>query len=205
MRTELSASLQRLTEVLEGTIYTLSMVVEARDPYTSGHQRRVAALACAIAECMNLPKEQITGIRLAGVIHDLGKIALPAEILAKPSHLSGIELDLIRTHPKAGYDILAKVPFPWPIAEIVYQHHEKVDGSGYPRALKGEEILLEARIMAVADTVEAMSSHRPYRPALGLEAAMDELLRNSGKAFDPTVVDACLQVFKVRGFHFESA
>ena len=204
MKTELNQNVRQLRDVLEGVIHTLSLTIEARDPYTSGHQRRVTALASAIAQFMNLPEDQITGIRLAGLIHDLGKISVPAEILAKPSNLSDIEFSLIKTHPKSGYDILKQVQFPWPIAEIVYQHHERLDGSGYPRGLKGQGILLEARILAVADVIEAMSSHRPYRPSLGLQAAMAEIMENRGTFYDPAVIDACTEVVEKQGFKFDT-
>ena len=153
---------------------------------------------------MGLPDEQVNGIHLAAIIHDLGKIHVPAEILAKPGKLTAIEMMLIKTHPQAGYDILKDVKFPWPIAEIVWQHHEKLDGSGYPQGLKGEQILLESRIMTVADVVEAMSSHRPYRSAVGIEAALNEIRHGRGSAFDPMVVDACLKLFDEKRFTFSS-
>lgn len=180
----------------------LSSAVELRDPYTSGHQRRVAELACAIAEEMGLTEEEIKVVRVAALLHDIGKaLFVPIEILSKPGKLTDLEMALIREHPKAGYEILKKVEFPWPVAEIVYQHHERFDGSGYPRGLKGEEILLEARIIAVADVVEAMSSHRPYRPALGEDRALAEIRENAGKLYDPKVVEACARVF-AKGFTF---
>ncbi len=184
-----------LRQSLEQSIQTIADTVEARDPYTAGHQRRVAELATAIAQEMGLPEEQINGIHLAGIIHDLGKIHVPAEILSKPGKLTDIEYMLIKQHPQDGYDILKNVKFPWPIADIILQHHERMDGSGYPQGLKGDAILLEARIMAVADVVEAMSSHRPYRAALGIEPALDEIRRGRGSAYDPAAVDACLKLF----------
>ncbi|MEW6668172.1 MAG: HD domain-containing phosphohydrolase [Thermodesulfobacteriota bacterium] len=190
----LHGSMARLQEVLEGSIRTVALAVEAKDPYTSGHQRRTAEIACAIATSMGLPEEQTKGIRMAGIIHDVGKIAVPSEILSKPSKLSDIEFALIKTHSQVGYDILKGINFPWPVAEIAYQHHERMDGSGYPRGLKGEEILLEARIAAVADVVEAMASHRPYRPALGIDAALKEI-DNKNSSFDREVAKAFKSVF----------
>ncbi len=187
---------QVLEHALEGTIHTVSLAAELRDPYTAGHQRRVAELAVAIAKEMGLPEEKIRGIHLAASIHDLGKINVPAEILAKPGHLSDIEIMLIKTHPQAGNDILKDVYFPWPIADMINQHHEKLDGSGYPHGLKGDQILLESRILTVADVVEAMASHRPYRPTLGIEVALEEIERGRGSAYDPAVVDACLKLFR---------
>ena len=191
-----------LRKTLDDTIRVVGMTVEMRDPYTGRHQERVARLACAIAREMRLPDEQIDGIRAAGLVHDIGKIAVPAEILAKPARLNPLEYSLIQTHPQRAYDILERIDFPWPIAEIVLQHHERMDGSGYPRGLKGDEILLEARIIAVADVVEAMASHRPYRPARGIDAALEEIKKNKGRLYDPDVVDACLAVFE-GGFTFE--
>jgi PAS domain S-box-containing protein/putative nucleotidyltransferase with HDIG domain len=193
-----------LHESLEQSIQTIADTVEARDPYTAGHQRRVAELATAIAREMGLPEGQINGIHLAAIIHDLGKIHIPAEILSKPGKLSALEYMFIQTHPQDGYDILKNVRFPWPIADIVWQHHERLDGSGYPQGLKGGEILLESRIMAVADVVEAMSSYRPYRSALGVEAALSEIKRGRGSAFDPVVVDACVKIFDENRFTFSS-
>lgn len=190
-----------LEGALEGTIHTVSMAVEVRDPYTAGHQRRVAELACAIAGEMGLEEERIKGIRMGAIIHDIGKIGIPAEILSKPSRLSAIELQIIRQHPEIGFNILKDVRFPWPVAEIAHQHHERMDGSGYPQGLKGDAICLEARIVAVADVVEAMSSHRPYRPAVGLEAALDEIVQKRGAYYDAQVVDACCKVLAA-GFSF---
>jgi putative nucleotidyltransferase with HDIG domain len=177
--------------------------VDARDPYTAGHQRRVGELAVAIAREMRLPEEKIHGIRLAAAVHDLGKIHIPAELLAKPGKLTDIEFMLIKTHPQAGYDILKDVDFPWPIADIVRQHHERQDGSGYPQGLKGGQILLEARIMAVADVVETMSSHRPYRAALGIEPALKEIERGRSSVYDPAVAEACLKLFREARFAFK--
>ncbi len=191
-----------LRQSLEQSIQTIASTVEARDPYTAGHQRRVAELATAIAREMGLDEECIEGIHLAATIHDLGKIHIPAEILAKPGKLTDLEYKLIQTHPQDGYDILKDVAFPWPIAEIILQHHEKMDGSGYPNGLRGEQIRLEARIIMVADVVEAMSSHRPYRPSLGMEPALKEIQRGRGSAYDPDVVDACQKLFVEKRFAF---
>ena len=160
----------KLRKTVEGTIETIALIVEARDPYTSGHQKRVADISVKIAEELGMPEEQIRGIYMAGIIHDLGKIQVPAEILSKPGKLSKLEFDIIKTHPKVGYDLLKGIEFPWPIAQIIYQHHERTDGSGYPRRLKGERILLEAKIISIADVIEAITSHRPYRAALGMNA-----------------------------------
>ena len=188
--------LQNLQKTMEGTIHTIAATVEARDPYTAGHQRRVADLAVAIAIEMRLSKERVEGIRMAGGIHDLGKIQVPAEILNKPGKLSELEFNLIKNHSLVGFDLLKKINFPWPLAQMILQHHEKMDGSGYPQGLKGEEIMLEARILAVADVVEAISSHRPYRPAIGIEQALEEITQNRDTLYDPDVVDACLKVFE---------
>jgi len=195
----LKQSLKKLQTALEGTIYALAATTEMRDPYTAGHQRRVAELATAIAKEMGLPEEKIEGIHMTGLIHDIGKTSVPAEILSKPSRLGKIEMALIRGHSQVGYDILHGIDFPWPVADIVLQHHERIDGSGYPQGLKDDEIMLEARIMAVADVVEAMASHRPYRPARGVKAALIEIVGKKGKLYDPAVVDACLSVFE-KGF-----
>jgi putative two-component system response regulator len=203
LRFELNEALQQQQQILEGLILTLSSTVEVRDPYTSGHQKRVAELACAIAKHMDLPEGSISAIRMAGVIHDLGKIAIPSEILSKPGRLSEIEFSLLRTHPQVGFDILKDISFPFPIAQIVYQHHERMDGSGYPQGLKGDKILLEARIMAVADVVEAMASHRPYRQALGIDKALEEISKNKGTIYDTDAANACLKVFREEGFKFK--
>jgi response regulator RpfG family c-di-GMP phosphodiesterase len=205
LRTELKERLHQIFAVLKGVVHALSLSIEARDPYTAGHQKRVSDLAAAIAEEMGLTDDRITGIRMAGEIHDLGKIAVPAEILSKPKKLSDVELCLIKTHPDVAYNILNGIEFPWPIAEIIYQHHERIDGSGYPRGLKSEEILLEARIMAVADVVEAIASHRPYRPALGMTAAADEIRHHKGVYYDTEVVDACLKIIEEPDFELEEA
>ena len=174
----LQQSTERLQKILAGTIRALATTVETRDPYTAGHQQRVSKLACAIAENIELSKEQVEGVRLAGIVHDIGKISIPAEILSAPRRLTDVEFALIKSHARIGHEILRDIDFSAPVAEIVLQHHERMDGSGYPRGLKGDEILLEARIMAVADVVEAMASHRPYRPALGIDKALEEISKN---------------------------
>ncbi len=174
--------------------------MESRDPYTAGHQRRVAELAKAIASEMGLPAHTVEGIHFGALIHDIGKIQVPSELLSKPTKLSKLEFELIKTHPQAGYEIIKGVEFPWPIALMALQHHERLDGSGYPQGLKGEAIALEARIIAVADVVEAMSSHRPYRPGLGIEAALKEIEDKRGKWFDARAVDCCVRLFRTKGY-----
>jgi putative two-component system response regulator len=204
-RTEnLQSTLGKLERTLDGVIHAMALTIEKRDPYTAGHQERVAHLACSMARTMDLGAEQVKGLGMAAHIHDLGKIRVPSEILSKPGQLSDIEFALIKTHPKVGYDILRPIEFPWPVAEIVHQHHEKMDGSGYPRGLSGSEILLEAKIIAVADVVEAMAFHRPYRAALGIDKALTEVVRGKGRFFDPEVVKACLAVFKGSRYQFDS-
>ena len=200
---ELQRTTENLRKALGATIQAIALTVETKDAYTAGHQRRVADLARAIATEMGLSEEQIDGIRMAGVIHDIGKISVPGEILSKPGEISGIEFSLIKTHPQVGYDILKTIDFPWPVAQIVLQHHERMDGSGYPQGLSGEEIMLEARILAVTDVVEAMASHRPYRPAHSIEEALEEISQNRGVLYDPEVVDACWRLFTEKGFKFE--
>lgn len=192
----LEGTLAKLRATLGGTIKVVSSIVETRDPYTAGHQRRVADLARAMAEEMGLPPSQIDAVRLAGAVHDVGKVSVPAEILSYPGRLSETQMALIKKHPEIGYDILKPVEFPWPIAQIVLQHHERIDGSGYPQGLVGKNILIEARIMGVADVVEAMASHRPYRAALGLAKALDEISRNGGSLYDAKAVEAALMVFR---------
>jgi HD-GYP domain-containing protein (c-di-GMP phosphodiesterase class II) len=199
---EIRQNLYDLREAIEGSIELTTLMVEAKDPYTAGHQRRVSILSCAIAKEMNLSEEQIEGTKIAGLIHDLGKISIPSEILSKPGRITEIELGLIKNHPQVGYDILKRVKFPWPIAQIVLQHHEKMNGSGYPSGLSGEKILIEARILGVADVVEAISSHRPYRAALGIDKALEEISQNKGILYDPKIVDVCLRLFKEKGFKF---
>ncbi|MCX7974301.1 MAG: response regulator [Candidatus Aminicenantes bacterium] len=193
---ELFQSWQKLQQAFEGTIQALALTIEIRDPYTAGHQRRVSELATAIAKELSWPAEQIKAISIAGDIHDIGKISIPAEILSKPAKLSEVEYSLIKTHPQVGYEILKNVDFPWPIAQIVLQHHERLDGSGYPAGLSGDSILPEAKILAVADTVEAMASHRPYRPALGIDRALAEILKYKGILYDAEAVDVCLSLFR---------
>ncbi len=200
---QLLVSLEQLRRAVKTTIQVMGSAVESRDPYTAGHQIRSADLALAIATEMGLPQEKIDGIRMAGSIHDIGKLSIPAEILAKPTKLHEIEFSLIKEHARTGCEMLKDVESPWPLAEIVYQHHERMDGSGYPRHLKGEEILMEARILAVTDVVEAMASHRPYRPSLGIEAALKEIEKNRGALYDPEVVDTCLRLFNEKGYKFD--
>lgn len=200
---QLQTTLERLEKALEGTVRAMSLTIEMRDLYTAGHQRRVSSLAVAIAEELHLPSDKIEGLRLAGVIHDIGKIAMPAEILTKPTRLTKTEFQLIKDHPRIGYEILKNIQFPWPVAHIILQHHERMDGSGYPDGLLGDAILLEARILAVADVVEALSSHRPYRPALGIEKALEEIRRGRGIRYDMRVVDACMKLFKDRRYTFK--
>ncbi|MHB8091465.1 MAG: HD domain-containing phosphohydrolase [Syntrophales bacterium] len=198
--------LDSLKRAVNTTIQVMVSAVEVRDPYTAGHQVRSANLAHAIAtEMGGLASEKIEGLRMAGSIHDIGKLSIPAEILSKPTKLSDIEFSLIKEHALKGYEMLKDVESPWPLAEIVYQHHERMDGSGYPRNLQGEEILLEARILTVADVVEAMASHRPYRPALGIDAALEEIEKNSGTLYDRTVAAACLRLFREKGYKLEEA
>ena len=187
------------------TIAALASVTVIGDPYTSGHQQRMASLACAIAEEMGLDPDRVDGIRVAGTLHDIGKIAVPAEILAKPRKLNELELGLVRMHSETSYEILREIEFQWPVAEMVYEHHERYDGTGYPRGLKGDEILPEARVMAVADVLEAMISHRPYRPAHELEAALEEIESGSGTLYDAEVCDACLSLFREKGYVLEQS
>jgi PAS domain S-box-containing protein len=203
-RTEekLQKTFDSLKKAIGATIQVMVSAVEARDPYTAGHQIRSAHLDCAIATEMGLPQEKIDGIRMAGSIHDIGKLSIPAEILSKPTKLTEIEFSLIKEHSRSGYEILKDVESPWPLAQIVYQHHERMNGSGYPRNLKGDEIIMEARIMAVADVVEANASHRPYRPGLGIEAALEEIEKNKGILYDNTVSDACLRLFREKRYLF---
>ena len=195
--------LRKLKEAMEGIIIGFSTVVETRDPYTAGHQKRVTNLALAIAEELGFDEDRATGLRMAAMVHDLGKVYVPAEFLNKPGRLTETEFSVIKNHPRVGWDILKSVDFAWPISQMVLQHHERMDGSGYPDGLSGDSILLEARIMAVADVVDAMASHRPYRPSLGIEKALEEIAMKSGTHFDPLVVEACLTLFREKGFRFE--
>ena len=181
----------------------MALTVETRDPYAASHQRHVANLARAIATEMDFSEKQTDLIRMAGAVHDLGKISVPAGILNKPSRLTENEFGIIQTHPEVGYAILKMIGFPWPVAQIVLQHHERMDGSGYPAGLSCEEIVMEARILGVADVVEAMSSRRPYRAALGIDKALEEISQNRGVLYYPDVVDGCLKVFTEKGFKFD--
>lgn len=199
---ELQLNLDKFRRAMDGIIQAISVTVELRDPYTAGHQERVARLACALAESMGFSKDEIYGLRMASVIHDLGKITVPAEILSKPGKLSALEYELIKSHVQAGYDILKQIEFPWPIADIILQHHERMDGSGYPQGLQGEQILLPARILAVADVFETIASHRPYRPSLGIQRAVDEIKNNSGILYDRQVSAVCLELVEQGRFEF---
>jgi PAS domain S-box-containing protein/putative nucleotidyltransferase with HDIG domain len=195
---------QKLHNSLMQTIQTVSLALEKRDPYTAGHQQRVTQFALAIAKEMHAPNEEIDGLRLGGLVHDIGKIYIPSEILTRPGKLTDIEFMLIKTHAQVGYDILKEVDFPWPIAQMVLQHHERLNGSGYPQGLKGDEILPEAKILAVADVVEAMASHRPYRSALGMDKAVDEIKKHQGVFYDPKAVDACCKIIENHSFDFDA-
>ena len=197
---ELQETLDSLKKAVSANIQIMVSAVEMRDPYTAGHQIRSANLACVVATEMGLPQDKIDGLRMASSIHDIGKLSIPAEILSKPTKLTDIEFSLIKEHSQSGYEMLKNVESPWPLAQIVYQHHERMNGSGYPRNLKGDEILIEARIMAVADVVEAMASHRPYRSALGIEAALEEIEKNKGILYDNDVAVACLRLFREKGY-----
>ncbi len=201
---KLHESFKMLRKAMGGAIQAMAQTVESRDPYTAGHQKRVSNIARMIADELSLKRDQIEGIRLAGVIHDLGKISIPAEILSKPGRITEVEFNLIKNHPQTGYDILKTIDFPWPIAEIVYQHHERIDGSGYPRGLTGDEIMIEAKILAVADVVEAMASHRPYRPSLGIDVALEEIEKNRGKLYDEEIADVCIDIFRKKKIDIEA-
>lgn len=197
-----SRLVQHIREALAGTVDIVSQAVEIKDPYTAGHQRHVSELATAIGRKLNLPEKQIDGLTVAGLLHDIGKMSIPTEVLIKPTPLTELEFALIKRHPQVAYDLLTRIQFPWPVAEIVVQHHERMDGSGYPNGIKSEEILLEAQILAVADTVEAMAAYRPYRAALGIDAALEEISKNKGVRYSEDVVEACLQLFTKEGFSF---
>ncbi|MBU4583500.1 MAG: PAS domain S-box protein [Proteobacteria bacterium] len=199
---KLKETLEMLRKSLAGTIQAMSLTVETRDPYTAGHQRRVADFARAIATEMGLTADQIEGIRTASAIHDIGKISVPAEILSKPTKLSELEFSLIKVHSQSGYDILIEIDFPWPVARMVLEHHERMNGSGYPQGLSGDKLLIESRIIAVADVVEAMASYRPYRPELGIDKALDEISKNKGILYDQEVADVCLRLFREKRFEF---
>jgi len=194
---------EKLQKIIDATVNALASTTEKRDPYTAGHPQRVTQLACAIAQEMGLSEDKIEGIRVAGIVHDIGKIHVAAEILNKPLGLSDAEMNLVKTHCEVGYEILKNIEFPWPVAEILRQHHERVDGTGYPHGLSGEEILIEARILAVADVIEAMVSQRAYRSAYSIAQAMEEISKNRGQLYDPQVVDTCIKLFD-KGFQFES-
>jgi len=197
-----NSTLKTLRKTTGTMVQVIERMLEIRDPYTVNHQQRVADLARAIATELGLSTDRVDGLRLAGLIHDIGKIAIPAEILSKPTRLSEVELQLVRTHPKIGYDLIKSIDLPWPVAMTVLQHHERLDGSGYPIGISGNEILLEAKILGVADVVEAMSSHRPYRPSLGMAKALEEISQKSGVLYDQEVVEACLKVLQQNGFGF---
>jgi HD-GYP domain-containing protein (c-di-GMP phosphodiesterase class II) len=200
----LQSTLDRMEDSLEGTFKAMAMTLELRDPYMAGHQTRVSGLAVAIARELNLPWEKIEGLRFAGLIHDIGKISAPAEIMAKPCRLTKSEFQLVKDHPRVGYDMIKDIASPWPVAHIILQHHERMDGSGYPDGLVGDAILVEARVLAVADVVEALCSLRPYRPALGLEKGLDEVRKGRGIRYDARVVDACVKVFRNGRFAFRN-
>ena len=200
---ELQQSDEKLQKLIEGIAYIITKIVEIRDPYLTGHHQRVSKLATAIAQEMKLPQDKIEGVKIASLVHDVGKVNLPTEIVSKPSSLIEVEFNLLKNHPITGYEILKKVNLPWPVAEIVLQHQEKIDGSGYPRGLKGDKILIEAKILGVANVVEAMSSYKSYRPALGIDEALAEILKYKNILFDPEVVDACIKLFTEKDFKFE--
>jgi len=201
---EIRNYITRIEAMIAGTVNSISIMVELRDPYTSGHERRVGELSAAIAAKMGLDENTQRGLRYAGAVHDVGKLAVPADLLSKPGRLTAVEFELVKAHAAQGYEVLKGIESPWPLAEVARQHHERMDGSGYPRGLKGEEILLEARILAVADVMESMSSHRPYRPALGIDKALEEIERGKGVHYDAAAVEACLAVFRDGSFSFDA-
>ena len=203
--TELADANDRLVQMLSGTVRAIAKLTEARDPYTSGHQERVAAIGAEIARKLGTDRDYCEGIRIAGLVHDIGKIYVPAEILAKPRRLTEAELGIVRMHPQVAYDVLTGILFPWPVADYVVQHHERLDGSGYPRGLKGTAIRRGSRILAVADVVEAIASHRPYRTAVGIDVALDEIDSKSGTLYDPEVAEACLELFETDGYVIPAA
>lgn len=200
---ELQESMRKLKKSVEGTIHTLSRIIESKDPYTSGHQLRVAELARLVAIELGFDEDRIEAVFMISLVHDIGKISIPQEILSRPGKLSELEQEIVQTHSQIGYDILSEVEFPWPVADVVLQHQELYNGSGYPNGLEGDDILIEARIIAVADVVEAMTSHRPYRSIPGLDCAIEEITQNSGILYDPDVVEACRRVICEKGFHFQ--
>ena len=200
---EREAAYRALDKALNDSITAMSKMVEMRDPYTAGHQTKVADLSVAIARELKLPEEHVKYLRIAALIHDIGKIHIPSDILNKPGKLRDMEWELIRIHAQGSYDILKNIEFPWPIAQIAWQHHERLDGSGYPSGLAGDQIILEAKILAVADVVDAMSSFRPYRPSLGIDKALEEISHNRGALYDPAIVDACLKLFRNDSYKLE--
>lgn len=204
-RAEIQRYVEKLEHATEATLLAVARMVEQRDPYTGGHERRVGDLSAALGLELGLPEMAVKGLRLAGYVHDLGKAVLPAELLVRPTRLTPIEFELIKTHSRAGYDILKEIEFPWPLATAILQHHERIDGSGYPDGIKGAAILFEARIIAVADVVESMASHRPYRPSLGIDAALAEIIQHRGRLYDPQVVDACVRLFREKSYVFPDA
>jgi len=197
-------SFDRLQRVYEEAIRAMGVMMEVRDPYTAGHQQRVSCICVEISKELSLPAQEVKGIQMAALIHDIGKLAFPAEILSKPGKLSDAEFDLIKTHPSVGYGIIKDIEFPWPIAQIILQHHERMNGSGYPAKLSSDNIPLEARILSVADVIEAMASNRPYRPSKGLNMALEEISNNKNILYDGDVVDACLKLFCTKGFNLAS-
>ncbi|MDL2330237.1 response regulator [Desulfosarcina sp. OttesenSCG-928-A07] len=199
-----SKKTREIQTVFDASICSMATMVEVRDPYTAGHQLRVSQLACAIAEKLELDPDTIEGIRIAGLLHDVGKIRVPVSILSRAGKLLDAEYEMLKIHPQVGFDILTTIPFPWPVAEIVFQHHERLDGTGYPRGLSENQILLETKILTVADVTEAYSSFRPYRPARGIDMAISELVQHRGTHYDPKVVDVCLELFKTGQFIFDS-
>ncbi len=201
---KLKQSFEILQKATGDIIQAMSSTSEMRDPYTAGHQKRVKELAVAIGRKMNINQEQLEGLKFAGIIHDIGKISVPSDILSKPGKINKMEFEVIKNHSQVGFDLLNKIEFPWPISRIVHQHHERMDGSGYPLGLKSDQILLEARILAVADVVEAMTSHRPYRAALGIEQALQEIADHKHDYYDPNVVDACIALFREKKFKFSA-
>ncbi len=201
---ELKNILGNLRKSLDITIKTISRTVDSKDPYTAGHQQRVSDLARSLATQLNMTAEEIDGIRMAGIMHDIGKISIPSEILSKPGRLHDAEFELIKIHPTIGFDILSSIDFPWPVAAAVLFHHERIDGSGYPYGITGEFILPQAKIIGVADVVVAQASHRPYRPSMGIDQALEEIETNSGRLYEPEVVNACLSLFRDKGYDFIS-
>ena len=202
LESEVAQNYRNLQKITEGIVNIVSKVIETRDPYSEGHHGRVAKLAIAIAAEMKLSEKRIDGIKFSSMIHDLGKVSLPTDIVSRPGKLFEVEFNLIKNHPNVGYEILKKIEFPWPVAEIVLQHHEKIDGSGYPQGLKGNQILLEAKIICIADVIESMSSSRSYRPAVSIDICLEEIVKNKNKLFDSKAVDACVKLFKEKNFRF---